>query len=120
MCFGIYFNTEVCHINQNWENLDKHLGTSAVIHQKIPGDGFCFIKSVLEGLQEDHKVVIDIEVAQHEILDHLIEQHRDYVAYHAEDEMKKINNSVIVLAQIQMSLLLISWISSMTETLTEI
>ena len=86
MCFGIYFSTEACHINQYWENLDKHLEQVQRYIKKIPGDGFCFIKSVLEGLQEDHKVVIDIEVAQHEILDHLIEQHRDYVAYHAEDE----------------------------------
>ena len=48
----------------------------------VSGNGFCFLNAVAKSLQEDHDIKIQLSEAINVIVQHLLENHKNYVDFH--------------------------------------
>ena len=70
-----------------WSHLEHHLKRRNRVVNRVRSDGLCFINAVATCLQEDHNINNQISETINIILQHLAENHQDYVHFHVVPDM---------------------------------
>ena len=78
----LQFSTEETILPTPWNHLADHLKRRNREVCRVRGDGLCFINAVGTCLEQDHNITIQISETIYIILQHLIENHQDYVQFH--------------------------------------
>ena len=82
-----------------WTNLQQHLGRRNRVVHRVSGSGFCFLNAVAKSLQADHDIKIQLSEAINIIVQHLLENHQNYVDFHTVSAKihKLVTNSYMLL-----------------------
>ena len=65
-----------------WEDVVSHFNDTGWELKNTPGDGFCFISSIVQCMESDHNIVLDKSKVQDLIIDQGIENSEQYSNYH--------------------------------------
>ena len=76
------FSTEETILPTAWTNLQQHLRRRNRVVHRVSGNGFCFLNAVAKSLQADHGIKIQLSEAINIIVQHLLEDHQNYVDFH--------------------------------------
>ena len=73
--------TQPTILNELWANVDHIIAKMQRSRIPVPGDGFCFLPSIVEALDKDHKIPISVPQARQLILDILLHNYEKYVDF---------------------------------------
>ena len=101
--FSYKFNFSKCNLEIlfKWWHLDDYLEKRNLTVEQIVGDGFCFLISILNGLDKDYGIKITLEDFKHNIITYLLGNVDKYVDYHQEPE--KFEESIATMKDIILS-----------------
>ena len=75
-CFFSFYSCGTCptKFNKLWANVDRIISKMQRSPIPVPGDGFCFLSSIIQALDKDHNIHITIAQARQLILDFFVTQ----------------------------------------------
>ena len=76
------FSTEETVLPTAWTNLQQCLRRRNRVVHRVSGNGFCFHNAIAKSLQADHGIKIELSGAINIIVQHLLENHQNYVDFH--------------------------------------
>ena len=83
--FFSFYSCRTCptKFKELWANVDRIISKMQRSPIPVPGDGFCFLSSIIQALDKDQNIHITIVQARQLILDFLLHNYNNYVDFYS-------------------------------------